>query len=200
MNPEQHLFQGRTEMQQKILYAAKDLFWKLGIRKVTVGDVADQADVSKMTFYRTFSNKQEVAFIVLENVLEDQVRQLERILNGQDPFSNKMKHLFELKKNNVQSISEALLQDLHALQDGQIGQLFSTNQTKVAELLRKHLKDAQKAKEIRPELDIDLVLHLIYDFQKKFNDPHFFSLFPSEKHLIIGATDFFLYGIAGRSS
>ena len=44
-----------------ILNTARQLFWKHGIRRVSVEEVCREAGVSKMTFYRSFPNKIELA-------------------------------------------------------------------------------------------------------------------------------------------
>lgn len=63
---------GRTRSgRERILTAAYELFSRSGIRAVGVDAITDEADVAKMTLYRTFRNKNElaVAFLALREEL-----------------------------------------------------------------------------------------------------------------------------------
>ena len=51
----------RSAKLQAILDAAKSLFWKHGIRRVTIEEICEVAGVSKMTYYKYFSNKTAIA-------------------------------------------------------------------------------------------------------------------------------------------
>ena len=44
-----------------IMSTGKDLFWKYGIRRVTVEEICEKSNVSKMTFYKYFPNKETLA-------------------------------------------------------------------------------------------------------------------------------------------
>ena len=52
---------------KQIIATSKELFWKFGIKRVTVEEICSQAHVSKMTFYKFFPNKIELAKIILKN-------------------------------------------------------------------------------------------------------------------------------------
>ena len=46
-----------TKKEQDILIAGKKLFFKYGLKKVTIEEICAEANVSKMTFYKYFPNK-----------------------------------------------------------------------------------------------------------------------------------------------
>ena len=50
-----------SKKREATLLAAKDLFWRYGFRKVTVEEICEQEKVSKMTFYKMFPNKLDLA-------------------------------------------------------------------------------------------------------------------------------------------
>ena len=76
----------RTKSVNAILKNGKDLFWKYGIRKVTVEDICKEAGVSKMTFYRSFENKYEVAKIILIELANDSYVIFSELFSREDPF------------------------------------------------------------------------------------------------------------------
>ena len=48
---------------QILFSTAKNLFFKFGLRRVSVEEICIKASVSKMTFYRNFNNKEHIAVI-----------------------------------------------------------------------------------------------------------------------------------------
>ena len=51
-----------TKSSDALFEAAHELFYRYGIKKATVEDICSRANVSKMTFYRNFKDKNEMAF------------------------------------------------------------------------------------------------------------------------------------------
>jgi AcrR family transcriptional regulator len=52
--------------RDRIFDAAKKLFYRLGIRGVSVDAIAAEADTTKVTFYRVFDSKEDLVVKVLE--------------------------------------------------------------------------------------------------------------------------------------
>jgi AcrR family transcriptional regulator len=53
--------------RDRIFDAAKKLFYRLGIRGVSVDAIAAEADTTKVTFYRVFESKEDLVVKVLED-------------------------------------------------------------------------------------------------------------------------------------
>lgn len=56
------------EMQKKILETASELFFKYGLRSVTIDDVCSRLHISKKTFYLHFRQKEELVEVLLEEM------------------------------------------------------------------------------------------------------------------------------------
>ncbi len=54
----------------QVLAAARELFWKHGLKRVTVEEICREAGVSKMTFYKFFPNKVTLAKAVYDKEVE----------------------------------------------------------------------------------------------------------------------------------
>jgi AcrR family transcriptional regulator len=52
----------RRQARQRIIQAAQELFVERGFDDVSVGDIAERAEVGRTTFFRHFRDKQEVVF------------------------------------------------------------------------------------------------------------------------------------------
>ena len=73
-------------MSQEDLYiiikrAARELFRKYGYNKTSVNELAKQASISKATFYKCFSSKEEILHVVLLDYIRENV---DDILSSKD--------------------------------------------------------------------------------------------------------------------
>jgi AcrR family transcriptional regulator len=70
--------QAESTKYEDILNTGKTLFWKHGVRRVTIEEICREADVSKMTFYRFFPNKIELAKTLLKKMADDAMADYQR--------------------------------------------------------------------------------------------------------------------------
>jgi AcrR family transcriptional regulator len=59
-----------NDRQQQILDAAIAVFSRYGLRKATMGDIAEQAGISRQTLYARYSNKEEIVSAAMELIAE----------------------------------------------------------------------------------------------------------------------------------
>jgi AcrR family transcriptional regulator len=64
-----------------ILASSRELFWKHGFRRVTVDEICEKTGISKMTFYRYFANKTELAKAVFSQAANEGYDQFRIIMN-----------------------------------------------------------------------------------------------------------------------
>jgi AcrR family transcriptional regulator len=60
----------RHQARQRIIQAAEELFRARGFDGVSVGDIAERAEVGRTTFFRHFGDKQEVVFAKEQELLD----------------------------------------------------------------------------------------------------------------------------------
>lgn len=60
----------QRQARRRIMDAADDLFLERGYDAVTVGDIAEHAEVGRTTFFRLFGDKQEVVFARQQELLD----------------------------------------------------------------------------------------------------------------------------------
>ncbi|NHZ86061.1 MAG: TetR family transcriptional regulator, partial [Planctomycetia bacterium] len=65
----------------QIIDSATDLFVKFGVKRVTVEEICQSAEVSKMTFYKYFNNKTELAECIIFSILDDAQKEFDSIWN-----------------------------------------------------------------------------------------------------------------------
>ena len=80
------------------LTAARELFWKHGFRRVTIQEVCDKAGVSKMTFYKFFPNKIELAKTVFEHEVDNGMDRINNLISEHASGEEMLKEIILLKE------------------------------------------------------------------------------------------------------
>ncbi len=60
-------------MQQRIINTAESMFFRFGIRSVTMDDIAKELGISKKTIYHYFTDKDDLVEKVTENEMSNQM-------------------------------------------------------------------------------------------------------------------------------
>lgn len=63
-------------MKERILSEAERLFWRYGVRSVTMDDIARQLGISKKTIYQHFSDKEEILYQVLQEKMNEDAEEM----------------------------------------------------------------------------------------------------------------------------
>ncbi|MBV6644446.1 MAG: TetR/AcrR family transcriptional regulator [Cyclobacteriaceae bacterium] len=99
-------------MKEKILEGAGELFMRLGIRSVTMDDVARSVAVSKKTLYQYFENKDA---LVTESMLQRLEQEKKDFLDIEEHSSNAIEELHKIAvliRQMVSSINPSVLYDI----------------------------------------------------------------------------------------
>ncbi|MEQ9100745.1 MAG: TetR/AcrR family transcriptional regulator [Imperialibacter sp.] len=183
-----------------IISAARDLLWKFGIKKVTVEEICQEAGVSKMTFYRLFVNKADVAEKVLSGELEAGLSTYKDIMRLDAPYGEKVRQLIKLKHDSTRGIGSEFLKDIYQNGDGNLRRVFEEYSTQSTRLFREDLIEAQKSGWIRADLNIDFLMYVLNDMSNKLVDEHLSGIYPNTQDLIMELTNLIFYGILSDTS
>jgi len=85
------------ERKESLLAAALDVFMRYGVRKTTMGDVAEAAGISRPTLYAYYSNKDELWYSVIDYANENLFQEISELWATQDKLSAKLDIFFEKK-------------------------------------------------------------------------------------------------------
>jgi len=107
----------RSKKYKEILETARQLFWKHGYRRVTVEEICREAETSKMTFYRYFSNKLELAKAVFDAVAEKGMHDFKAVLYSDTSPSEKLENMLRLKLEGTNEISNEFVSDFYNNED-----------------------------------------------------------------------------------
>ncbi|WP_080056109.1 TetR/AcrR family transcriptional regulator [Spirosoma aerolatum] len=71
-------------MKERIIAEARHLFNQFGVRTVRLEDIAQELGISKKTVYQYFDSKEELVRLMLENQLNENLREASAILTRVD--------------------------------------------------------------------------------------------------------------------
>lgn len=178
-----------------IMASAKSLFWKHGIRRITVEEICREAGVSKMTYYRLFKNKGEVAEKVLVDIMEEGMQDYRNIMDKQITFSEKMEQIILLKHDSSANISEEFIKDIYQNEEmGLVQKIEELTKSYLVEVMEDY-KLAQKQGWIRQDLKLEFIMYIQDKLTNMILDKNLLSMYSSPQEVIMEVTNFFFHGI-----
>lgn len=186
-----------TGKQEDLLAAARELFFRFGIRRVSVEEICREAKVSKMSFYRFFKNKNAIVINILEEIVDNIMDTFDTVMKEKTKFTVKMEKLIDIKIKIIETFSTEFFKEL--LDDkSEAGQFLLNSRKEMAELARKVYTDAQKRGEIRRDINIDLILYMTEHFHSILKDDKLHAMYTDTPQLVRELSRFYLYGMAGK--
>ena len=97
-------------MKERILLEAEQLFWKYGVRSVTMEDIARGLGISKKTIYQHFTDKEDILYQVVEQKMQSEITDIEcAALKTDNPIEGLMMVLEMMKKDKDQASPNLLI-------------------------------------------------------------------------------------------
>lgn len=179
-----------------IMASARDLFWKHGFRRVSIEEICQKADVSKMTFYKHFPNKTELAKTIFNDVILEAEQRFSQIMKEDIPGAEKMKKIIQLKIEGTNDISQEFLQDFYSGTVPELQAYVAERTHKTWDNVINDFKVAQKAGIIRKDFKLEFLVKVQNKLIELMDDESLASLYDSRQDLILEFTNLILYGIA----
>jgi len=183
----------------QVLAAARELFWKHGLKRVTVEEICREAGVSKMTFYKFFPNKVALAKAVYDKEVETGYEKFKSIMENENASPlEKMEEMLLLKLEGSNDISPEFMHDFYA--NPELG-LLPHVEEKSREIWIDIIKDFKKAQQqgwLRKDFKPEGIFMFLSKFFDILNDEKFMELYGSPQELVMELARFFIYGIMPR--
>jgi AcrR family transcriptional regulator len=190
----------RTKKFEAIVSTAKLLFWKHGIRKVSIEEICTDAGVSRMTCYKYFNDKTAIAQFVIEDMFIDELQTYKKIMQTSSTYEEKVKEILELKMKNTYEMSQELLDDIYKYKDEKISEAFEKFKNKMVAVYLKDFRKAQKNGDIRAGVKPEFILYFLNQLPGIVSDKQLIELYPNPGSLIAEVFSFFFYGILTRKN
>lgn len=178
-----------------IMNAGRELFWKYGFRRVTVDEICTKAGVCKMTFYKYFPDKIDLAKRIFDRIIDDGLKKTREIFREDTPATEKINKLIVMKLDSTNNISPEFLQDFY-MGSSELKNYVSETTLKVWNSLVQDIREAQKSGTFRKDFRPELIIKIQTKVSELINDSEVTSLYNSRQEMIMEFSKFMFYGIA----
>jgi AcrR family transcriptional regulator len=185
--------------QIAILTAAKELFWKHGFRRVSIEEVCAKGKVSKMTFYRYYANKTELAKAVFEHEANTGMVRFREILHEKSSPAAKIDKLLRIKLEGNKDISQEFLLDFYKSSDNGLKEFIEEKTREIWTEILEDFRLAQKKGIFRKDIKPEFLLYITQQFAEMITNEKLMRMYPNPQDLIGEMTNFFIYGIAAHT-
>ncbi len=183
--------------QLQLITTATELFYKHGIRRVTIEEICKSANVSKMTFYKYFSNKWDIAKTILDMVFEVGVQMYHDIVEEDTPFVQKVEEILKLTMARVHGagVGSALIEDI-ATEKSPLYLHFQDHQKVSRQLAIDFFEDAKEKGFIHSDIEMPVLLFMLNRLSDLLNHPEFISIKPNIEDRIYELSALFFHGFS----
>lgn len=183
--------------KRKIIHAAaKDLFWKHGFKRVTVEEICAKAGISKMTFYRYFQNKTELAKTVFDKTANEGYDQFRLILTENSSPDEKIEKILLLKFEGTHDISQEFLMDFYSDRDSGLKEYVQQKTNEIWQKIISDFKSAQENGIFRHDIKIELFLAISRKLMELLDDQNIIGLYSNPQEMIMESARLLMFGIS----
>ncbi|MBP5328237.1 MAG: TetR/AcrR family transcriptional regulator [Bacteroidales bacterium] len=148
------------EARKKIVETAIDMFNKYGCKSVTMDQIASTLHISKRTLYENFDNKETLLLECLTQVHKELGRKRLDILKSSDEYF--LMTLYIIRNETAQSMRYArILQDSETYYPELTQRLLKSFNDRFKLALTKLLSEAQSKGDLRDNVNLDEVVHIL---------------------------------------
>jgi len=179
---------------QQIVETATDLFMRFGVKRVTVEEICQTAKISKMTFYKYFGNKIDLAEYIIFKILEDAQLEFDNIFNLSNSFADKINQFIKIKMVYAHRFSKEFYLDFLNLSPkihNKILKYTERNQSTFINLI----EQAQRNGEVRKDISIKFITFMQNHIFELIEDKRLFALYNNLEELTLDMVNFYFYGI-----
>lgn len=180
---------------QNIIKTSKDLFYRYGIRRVTIEEICRKANVSKMTFYKFFANKTALVKYLLNKIFDQGIADYNAIIAQRIPFQQKVEKIIALKMQQTESLSHEFLQEVMQNPEPSIAKLMEERRRESFQIVMDSLVRAQKKGDLRREIKPEFIMYMLNHLIDMSKDKSLEEIFENPQEMSVELTSFFFYGI-----
>lgn len=190
----------KEQKKENIRQAALALFKLHGFEKVSINDIAQKANVSHVTIYNHFGNKEELVREIIKTLLLDIVEKYRKIIKGERPFLERLETIVFDKAEIASQYQGELLQSV-ARSDPVIQHFIeSLWQKEITQLTLDFIGEGQRLGYINQELSHEAILAYLEILRRgMFNVPSLAENVARDAKFVRDLISLIHYGLVGKS-
>jgi AcrR family transcriptional regulator len=194
---EKKIIDNQSPKYQQIINTADELFKKFGIRRITVEEICTTSNVSKMTFYKFFKNKNQLAKHLLQLQIEENESLFNAIMSKNIPFVKKANQIVQLKMDAMHEMSEDYINEILGAVP-EIRDYYSQQALETQKRVLAAFMDAQEKGEIREDINPEFHLFMLNHLLELAKDERLIKIHKNSYELARELTQFYFFGITAR--
>jgi AcrR family transcriptional regulator len=176
----------QSNKSKLLVDAARELFLKHGIKRVTVEEICIKANVSKVTFYKYFDNKLELAKFIGDQLVKLGFGRFDEISGLNISFPEKIDLMTQWRIEFFSQIRSDFIEEILDIED-------------VYAEIKKHylinIKAAQERGEIRKDISIELIWLVTEKLNELVKDGSWRSIFSDYSQFQQQLRKLYFYGL-----
>ena len=185
------------EKQYEILNTALDLFQRFGIKRIPIEEICKTANVSKMTFYKYYKNKNELVRFLWQTGFEQGFAKFDEIQALDIPFEKKLQLILKMKDETSAKISHEFALD-YFFASPELKDFFEKLSGESMSRFLSFIKDAQEKGEVRQDMRPEFLLAIINNIKLMVKDEALISSYPNYHDFVMEVNNFIFYGVLPR--
>ncbi|MFA5014413.1 MAG: TetR/AcrR family transcriptional regulator [Actinomycetota bacterium] len=191
----------KQQKRESIQRAALELFSIHGIKKVSIAEIAERANVNPVTIFNHFQNKDGLIRDVIDLLIADQWEKYRKILKSEQSFLQKLEQIVASKVESANLYNSELLQTALSADRNIRVKIETLYRDEITPLLIKFIKEGQESGHIRRNLSADAVaIYFDMFIGLAHTHPELFSDKKQTSNSTREIWSLFLYGLMGTNS
>lgn len=186
-----------SKKEAKLLETAVELFKRYGIKRVSVTEICATAEVSKVTFYKFFPNKVELAKRVINVLADRNVERMDEIESRKIGFPEKVAALVAERVRLAREWSPAFIEELYHAEP-EVAACFAERANGVKARCVDFIRRAQAAGDVPREIHPDVALSVLDKLYELGADEQLVQRAGSFENLTRDVNHIFFYGLLRR--
>ncbi len=183
-----------------ILETGKALFWKFGYKRVTIEEICKEAGVSKMTYYKYFTNKIDLVKTIMDALLRVSLDKYNAIMASDIPYPEKVVKMIHLKKDQIEHMSSEFFKDYVQSGDPELISYLEQVSGESMQITMDGFRKAQENGDIRKDLKIEFIMYVMNHLTELAHEDTLLSMYDTPQDLVMEITNFLFYGILNRDT
>lgn len=146
-----------SKKHNALVASAKELFFKYGVKRITLKEICEHSNVSKVTLYSYFKNKDELVAYIRNELTETGFAKFDEINAMDISYIEKVEKMTKWRADFFSSMSNEFIKEI--IDENEI-------QSQIKQRYLQNIETAQSNGEIAKNLDPEL----IWLVTEKFND------------------------------
>jgi TetR/AcrR family transcriptional regulator, cholesterol catabolism regulator len=183
--------------EEKILKGAYELFYRHGVKRITMDDIASHLGISKKTIYENYDNKDELVLALMKSELEKQKKDMEAIRKRSGDPIDEIINIMSYLANKFSQINPGMFYDLQKYHSDSWKYFRDFKEGSIQAFVEANLKKGVKSGLYRKDINIPILSRLrVEQIELSFNS----NVFPPHQFRIadvcVELLNHFVHGIA----